>query len=228
MAAKRVVFISAKGIAAPYASLHKPDYGTKEFPQPRGEFKVNLIVNKKDAAADMKRITKIYEESYKAFVEEHEANPPKVAAGKRPIPVRQGDLPFFDNGDGTVTFKFKCYASYEDSKSGDKKDIAMRIADSRGKTMQVVPAISGGSELKIRYSVFPYKWNTAVGASVKLQLEGAMLLKLVEFGGGDDDWGDAVEEDGYVADETKEKAEWDEDESRGHAEEEIPAADDDF
>jgi hypothetical protein len=224
MAAKRQVFITAKGIAAPYAALQKPDFGTKEFPQPRGEYKVNLIVPLKEAKADMERITKLYDSSYAEFVAEHEANPPKVAAGKRPVPVRQGDLPFFDNGDGTVTFKFKCYASFE--KDGEKKEITIRVADSRGKTMSVVPNISGGSTLKIRYSMFPYKWNTAVGASVKLQLEGAMLIDLVEFGGGDDDWGD-VEEGGYVADETKQKAEWDEEPS-GHASEEVPDADDDF
>lgn len=223
--AKRQVFISAKGIAAPYVNLQKPDFGSKDFPQPRGEYKVNLIVPKAAAAADMARITKIYNDSYAEFVAEHEANPPKVAAGKRPVPVRQGDLPFFDNGDGTVTLKFKCYASFE--KDGEKKEINVKVADSSGKTMSVVPAISGGSELKIRYSIFPYKWNTAVGASVKLQLEGAMLINLVEFGGGDDEWGDAVEEGGYVADETTQKAEWDEPDM-GHAGEDVPDADDDF
>lgn len=226
MAAKRQIFISAKGIAAPYAAIQKPDFGNDQFPQPRGEYKVNLIVPKADAKADMARITKIYNESYKEFVAEHEANPPKVQPGKRPVPVRQGDLPFFDNGDGTVTFKFKCYASFEDKKTGEKREITLRVADSKGKNMSVVPAISGGSTLKLRYSIFPYKWNTAVGASVKLQLEGVMLIDLVEFGGGGDDWGDEVEDGGYVAEETTEREQWEE--PSGHAAEEIPDHDDDF
>lgn len=227
--AKRQVFISAKGKAAPYCSIQKPDFGTTEFPQPRGEYKVNLIVPIKDAQADIKRITKIYEESYAAFLEEHEANPPKVQPGKRPVPVRQGELPFFEDGNGNVVFKFKCYASWKNPKTDAMQDITLRVADSKGKTMTVVPNISGGSTLKLRYSVFPYKWNTAVGASVKLQLEGVMLIDLVEFGGGgDDDWGDAVEEGGFVADETTQREEWDEGEPQGHAAEEIPDQDDDF
>lgn len=226
MSAKRQVFISAKGLAAPYASIQKPDYGTKDFPQPRGEYKVNLIVPIKEAQADIKRITKLYEESYAEFLADHEANPPKVAAGKRPVPVRQGELPFFEDGKGNVVFKFKGYASWKNPKTDEMQDITLRVADSKGKTMTVVPAISGGSTLKIRYSMFPYKWNTAVGASVKLQLEGVMLIDLVEFGGGDDDWGDAVEEGGFVADETTQREEWNDD--QGHAGEEIPDADDDF
>lgn len=227
MAAKRQIFISAKGKAAPYCSIQKPDFGNDQFPQPRGEYKVKLIVPLKDAQADMKRITKLYDESYAEFLAEHKANPPKVAAGKKPVPVRQGDLPFFEDGEGNVIFNFKGYASYVDQKTGDKKEITLRVADSKGKNMTVVPNISGGSTLKLRYSMFPYKWNTAVGASVKLQLEGVMLIDLVEFGaGGDDDWGDAADGEGYVAEETQEREQWDE--SRGHAEEDVPSADDDF
>lgn len=226
MAAKKQIFISAKGKAAPYCSIQKPDYGNDQFPQPRGEYKVNLIVPIKDAQADIKRITKIYDESYAEFLAEHEANPPKVQPGKRPVPVRQGELPFFEDGNGNVVFKLKCYASFK-NKQDEMQEINLRVADSRGKTMEVVPAISGGSTLKVRYSVFPYKWNTAVGASVKLQLEGVMLIDLVEFGGGGDDWGDAVEDGGFVADETVQREEWHE-EDQGHAGEDIPDADDDF
>lgn len=227
-AAKRKIFISAKGKAAPYCSIQKPDYGNDQFPQPRGEYKVKLIVPLAQAKADMDRIRKLADESYAEFLADHKANPPKVAPGKKPVPVRQGDLPFFEDGEGNVIFNFKGYASYTDAKTGDVREITLKVADSTGKNMSVVPNISGGSTLKLRYSMFPYKWNTAVGASVKLQLEGVMLIDLVEFGGagGDDDWGDA-EEGGYVAEETTERREWEE-ESRGHAEEEIPDADDDF
>lgn len=229
MATKRTVYVSAKGKAAPYCSIQRPDFGTDEFPQPRGEYKVNLIVPKAEAQADIKRINKIYEDSYAEFLEEHEANPPKVAPGKRPVPVRQGELPYFDDGNGNIVFKMKGYASYKCQKTGEMKDIALRVADSTGKTIAAVPAVSGGSTLRLRYSIFPYKWNTAVGASVKLQLEGVMLIELVEFGGGsDDDWGDAVEEGGYVAEETSQRAEWSESPSQGHASESIPNADDDF
>ncbi|MCY4689490.1 hypothetical protein LI077_23070, partial [Escherichia coli] len=53
------------------------------------------------------------------------------------------------------------------------------------------------------YTLFPYGWSAVAGASVKLQLDSVMLIKLVEFGGGDDDWGDEIEEDGDEADEAQ-------------------------
>ncbi|QNJ57287.1 ssDNA-binding protein [Pseudomonas phage Stalingrad] len=195
MAAKKVLYTTPIGIAAPYASLQKPDFGSADFPQPRGEYKVNLIVPMDKAAPLMAKLQKIADDSYAEMLAEHKANPPKAQPGKKPVQPRQGDMPWFEDGNGNVVFKFKCYASYE--KDGEKRDINIKVADSRGKKIEVVPNISGGSELKVRFSVFPYKWNPTVGASVKLQLDGVMLIKLVEFGGGDDDWGDEVVEGGY-------------------------------
>lgn len=229
-AQKKVLFVSPLGIAAPYVSLQKPDYGNDEFPQPRGEHKVNLIVPKKDAAPLIKKLTKIADDAYAEMVAENEANPPKVAAGKRPIPVRQGDMPWFEDGQGNVIFKFKCYASYVDKKTNETRAINLKVADARGKKIDVVPNISGGSELKVRFSVFPYKWNTAVGASIKLQMDGVMLVKLVEFGGGDEGGWDGEEVDGgYVDDSYDEQGFRETPEEREEEEaEQGPASDDDF
>lgn len=225
-AAKKQLFTTPLGIAAPYASLHKPDFGNDQFPQPRGEYKVNLIVPLKLGAPMIAKLQKIADDSYAEMVAENKANPPKVAAGKRPVPVRQGDMPWFEDGNGNVVFKFKCYASYE--KDGEKREINLKVADSRGKKMDVVPNISGGSELKVRFSVFPYKWNTAVGASIKLQLDGVMLVKLVEFGGGsDDDWADEVVEGGFEADENS-VGDFNEPDYSEEEQGPAPAADDDF
>lgn len=224
MAAKKVLFTTPIGIAAPYAALQKPDYGSAEFPQPRGEYKVNLIVPLDKAAPLMAKLQKIADDSYAEMLADHKANPPKVQPGKKPVQPRQGDMPWFEDGNGNVVFKFKCYASYE--KDGEKRDINIKVADSRGKKIEVVPNISGGSELKVRFSVFPYKWNPTVGASVKLQLDGVMLIKLVEFGGGDDDWGDEVVEGGYE-DDSYDREGFDQGHD-GEPEDDTPAADDDF
>lgn len=198
-AAKKVLITTPIGIAAPYAALQKPDFGSADFPQPRGEYKVNLIVPMAQAAPLVKRLQKIADDAYAEMLQDHKDNPPKVQPGKKPVQPRQGEMPWFEDGNGNIVFKFKCYASYE--KDGEKRDINIKVADSRGKKIEVVPNISGGSELKVRFSVFPYKWNPTVGASVKLQLDGVMLIKLVEFGGGgDDDWGDEVVEGGYEDD----------------------------
>ncbi|MRU27422.1 hypothetical protein, partial [Xylella fastidiosa] len=80
-------------------------------------------------------------------------------------------------------------------KTKETKHINLVVVDSKGKKIQEVPIIGGGSKLKVKYSLVPYKWNTAVGASVKLQLESVMLVELATFGGGgEDEWADEVED----------------------------------
>lgn len=228
---KKKIYTSGLGTAEPYAYLSKPDYGNEErgFGNPRGVYKVDLTLSNKDprCQAMVDEIVKTHEEAYAAAVEEFEANPPQVQRGKKPLKPYEGDMPFFDNGDGTTTFKFKCYASFQDKKTKKTKHINLVVVDSKGKKIQEVPIIGGGSKLKVKYSLVPYKWNTAVGASVKLQLESVMLVELATFGGGgEDEWADEVEDGGYTASESRQsrdEQEWQEDEH-----EETPDDDEDF
>lgn len=228
---KKKIYTSGLGTAEPYAYLSKPDYGNEEhgFGNPRGVYKVDLTLSNKDprCQAMVDEIVKCHEEAYAAAVEEFEANPPQVQRGKKPLKPYEGDMPFFDNGDGTTTFKFKCYASFQDKKTKETKHINLVVVDSKGKKIQDVPIIGGGSKLKVKYSLVPYKWNTAVGASVKLQLESVMLVELATFGGGgDDEWADEVEDGGYTASESRQsrdEQEWQEDEH-----EETPDEEEDF
>lgn len=203
--AKKEFFFTPKGKAEPYCSIQKPDYGNPEkgFGNPRGVYKVNLTMPSKDAQPMINRIVKAHEENYAAILEawanggEAEARA-KLQRGKKLLEPYEGDLPFFENDDGTVTFKFSGYASYQDSKTKETKEIVLKVVDAKGKRIDAVPAISGGSELKVRYSQFAYSFGAVVGASVKLQLDSVMLIKLVEFAAGGDDWG-GQEEDGYEA-----------------------------
>ena len=216
--AKRKVFTSARGVAEPYCYLAKPDFGSGDFKNERGVYKVSLTVSNDDPRCQkmIDEIVEAHETDYAARLEEYEANPPKVVKGKKPLKPYVGDMPFMDNEDGTTTFHFKCYGSYTDKKTGENKPIDLAIVDSKGKRIRGErPAISGGSELKIKYTLFPYGWSAVAGASVKLQLDSVMLIKLVEFGGGgEDEWADEIEEDGYVADEAQArmppKRDWDE------------------
>lgn len=202
--AKKKILTSALGSAVGFVYLHKPDYGQGDFKNERGVYKVMLTIPNKDPRCQtmIDEIVAAHEADYAARLEEYEANPPKPKPGKKPLKPFVGDMPFIDNEDGTTTFTFKCYGSFQDRKTGEVKPITVRVVDSRGQALTDVPAISAGSELKIKYTLMPYGWSAVAGASVKLQLEGAMLVKLVEFGGGaQDDWGDEVveDEDGFQA-----------------------------
>lgn len=216
------------GTVEPYCYIQKPDFGNEQFKQPRGVYKLSLTLTSALAQPLIDKIVKCHEESYKAALADHKKNPPAVQRGKKPLEPYEGDLPFFDNGDGTVTFKFAMYATY--TKDDEIQELALKVVDSKGQRINQVPAISGGSEVKVRFSLFPYKWNPTVGASVKLQLDSIMLVKLVEYQAGGDDWA-GQEEEGFVA-EGNESADWRQDDheepSQGHAREQIPDADDDF
>jgi hypothetical protein len=195
-----VFHFTPPGAAEPYCFIQKPDYGSPEkgFGNPRGVYKVDLTVPGEKAQPLINKIKKLHETNYRAQVAEFKKG--RVAAIKRLGPGKklqepyEGNMPYFINDDGTVTFKFSSYASYVDKQTEELKPLALKVVDSKGKRIDNVPAISGGSELRARFSMLAYGFSAVAGASVKLQLDSVMLLKLVEFGGGDDEWGDGAEE----------------------------------
>lgn len=186
--------ISPRGVIAPYAYIQRPDTKFND----RGIYKMTLTCDINDPAVVklMDDILKCHQENYAKIVEEFAANPPKAKPGKKVLKPYEGDMPFVDNEDGTVSFNFKSYASFKDKKTSEMVERKIVVVDGRGKRLPVVPAIAGGSEGKAKFSLVPYSFTAVAGASVKLQLDSLMLLKLVEFGaGGEGDWGDEVEED---------------------------------
>jgi len=219
---RKEILTTPKGTAEPYCSIQKPDYGNPEkgFGNPRGEWKVNLTVPSKDAQPLIDRIVETHEANYKKLVAEFKKNPPTPQRGKKVLEPYEGDLPFFENDDGTVTFKIKGYASYIDKNTQESKPLPLKVVDAKGKRIENVPAIAGGSELKVKFSLFPYGWTNVAGASVKLQIDSVMLITLKEYAGADD-WAEEAEEGGYSSDDSDQ---WQEErsDSRGHADEEIP------
>lgn len=178
------------GLVEPYAWLNKADTKFNE----RGEHKVNLTFSLDDPKVRkmIDVLQKIHDDAYAKALADHEKNPPQVQRGKKPIEPREGDMPWIENGDGTVTLKFKCFASY--LKDGKSEPIVLRFYDTDAKLIRDVPNIGTGSKLKVKFKVLPFKWNAATGASVKLQLESVLLVELKEWSGegtgGDGGWGD--------------------------------------
>lgn len=189
------------GLVEPYSWLNKADTKFNE----RGEHKVNLTFDLSEPRVRkmLDVLQKIHDDAYAKALADHEKNPPQVQRGKKPIEPREGDMPWIENGDGTVTLKFKCFASY--LKDGKSEPIVLRFYDTDAKLIRDVPNIGTGSELKVKFKVLPFKWNAATGASIKLQLESCLLVKLKEWSGdgtgGDGGWGDDedVGSDGYKA-----------------------------
>jgi prophage antirepressor-like protein len=179
-------FFTPIGTVEPHSYISKPDFGRGSFTSERGKYKINLTIQAHEAQGLIGKIVKIYETDYAKRVAEYKKNPPQVLRGRKPLTPYQGDLPFIDNGDGTVTFKFAAWSSYEGE--GEPLPRPLRVVDAYGEAIADVPKIGAGSKGKVRFSIVSYGWGPMLGASVKLHLEGFMLTKLAEFADSQGDW----------------------------------------
>ena len=189
-------FVSPKGLAS-YPYLTKPD--TKFNPD--GEYKVSLIVAGDDASKAIDFLT----EKHNASV----AQAKKENAGKR---VKEGELPFIENDDGTVTFKFKMKAKVT-PKKGDPFEQKPALFDAKGKPLTGEPKIGGGSAIKVSYEVVPY-YTAIAGAGVSLRLKAVQIIELKEYsGGGNAESYGFGEEEGFEADDEDNDPPFDTDET---------------
>ena len=189
-------FVSPKGLAS-YPYLTKPD--TKFNPD--GEYKVSLIVAGDDASKAIAFLT----EKHNASV----AQAKKENAGKR---VKEGELPFIENDDGTVTFKFKMKAKVT-PKKGDPFEQKPALFDAKGKPLTGEPKVGGGSTIKVSYEVVPY-YTAIAGAGVSLRLKAVQIIELKEYsGGGNAESYGFGEEEGFEADEEDNDPPFDTDET---------------
>lgn len=196
---RKEFYFTPRGIAEPDCAVQKPDYGSPNlgFGNPRGLWRANLTVPGEDARPLVEEIVQAHEANYKKLLADYEKNPPVVPRGKKPLLPYEGDMPFVINGDGTVTFKIKGYASYIDKNTQENKAIPLKVVDSKGKRIDNVPAITGGSELKVKFTLFPYGWSAVAGASLMMQIDSVMLIRLVELDT-DDGWAAEAVEGGWL------------------------------
>ena len=157
------VFTTPKGIAQ-YPWLSKPDTKFNE----EGEYKVNLILTKKEAAPVIEQINAAFAENFKIQEKEHgkdikTANPPYV-----------DELDDDNKPTGNVIIKFKSKALY-----------APAIFDAKGNVMKD-SNIWGGSEIRVNGSIAPY-YVKLIGAGVALRLRAVQVIQYVEGGTGSAD-----------------------------------------
>jgi len=157
------VFTTPKGIAQ-YPWLSKPDTKFNE----EGEYKVNLILSKKEAAPVIEQINAAFAENFKIQEKEH---------GKD---IKTANPPYMDELDddnkptGNVIIKFKSKALY-----------APAIFDAKGNVMKD-SNIWGGSEIRVNGSIAPY-YVKLIGAGVALRLRAVQVIQYVEGGTGSAD-----------------------------------------
>jgi hypothetical protein len=152
---------------ASYPHLSKPDVRFKA----EGEYKVDLIMEVHEAEEMKKLITSLADQSVKQAEEK---------TGKKNI--KKANLPFAEDGDGRISFKFKMKASGTNSKTGESFKQRPALFDNELKPINPDEVtIWGGSVLRVSYQ--PSLWFTPMlGAGVSLRLKSVQVKNLVEGG----------------------------------------------
>lgn len=173
---KYVRLTSPKGVAR-HPWLTKPDTKFNE----EGDYKVNLVVSKKDAEPLIKSITSIRD---------------KYAVATKA--KKKADLPWVDEVDdngkktGKVVFKFKVAA-----KTGDW-DRKPKLFDAKGNRVTDV-SIGSGTTMKVSFDIFTWPGGKD-GCGVTLQPVAVQIIDLVEYqgsGGSAEDFGFEEEEGSF-------------------------------
>lgn len=202
---KKIKITSPKGTLK-WPKLTEPDYGNKEYPKPDGEFSTKLILPENDPAtqAFIEQLETLYDEAMadakKAYKEL------KVATRKKLGKVTENPLYTVvydeetEEPTGDIEFKFACKASgkrKKGPKEGTRWYKTLGLFDAKGNAMKPAPDIWGGSVGKISFVPSSYFIPGTGAAGLKLNLEAAQIIDLVQGGVRSADEYGFTEEDGY-------------------------------
>ena len=163
---------------AQFPWLNKADTKFSEL----GDYKVNLVVPKDEAAAFVKKVTDARKEAAQA----------EKAKKLAPLPF-ENELDDQGNETGNVVIKCKV-ANKRSKRTGEVWDRKPALFDS--KLTPISATVGGGSQLRLSCEL--YFWKSAnLGMGVMIQPLAVQVIKLVELGGvSADDFG-FEEEDGF-------------------------------
>jgi hypothetical protein len=170
-----------------WPKLDKPDYGTKEYPKPEGQYatKARGQINSPEVKAFLAQLAPVYraaiEEAQQAF-----ANL-KVETRKKLGKVTENPLysTVYDQETeeptGEIEFKFVLKASGV-RKDGTKWNTKPDIYDALGVKIVKVPEIWGGTTARVNFEVSPYFIPGSGAAGLSLKLRAVQIVELVSGG----------------------------------------------
>lgn len=204
-------FITPRGVFV-YPAINKPDFGTKDYPKPDGEYKVTLKVTKKVADAWRDGPLKAVIAGARENAEAEFAKLP-VATRKKLKELTWNDVgtdeydKATEEPTGFVLFKLSMKASGT-RKDGTAWSAKPTVFDSKGKAISPVPEIWGGSEGYVSVEANPYFIPGTGAAGVSLRMKAVQLMKLVQGGQRDAaGFGFAAQDDGFDSSEYEAPAE---------------------
>lgn len=220
---------------AKWPKLSEPDYGTKDYPKPEGEYSVKLIFDESDPKfVTFREKLEAYMTPVEAMADEKFADLKKAQRDKLGSTTRN-DLftTLYDEDDeptGEVEMKFTMKAGgvvKKGPREGKKWSRKPQLFDALGRPVKGKIDIWGGSELIIAFSFTEDGYFIpATGAyGIKLQLEAAQVVTL--RAGGErsaGDYGFGKQEGGFDASEAASQNQNDGDDE-GDGEDEYNAPD---
>lgn len=198
---KPVSITSPRGVFV-FPKLNEPDYGTKDYPKPDGEYSLKFRLKADEPATEA--FIKKLQPHYDAAIEEAEAEfkKLKVETRKKLGKVTPNELyttlydPDTEEPTGEIEFKFKMKASGT-RKDGKKWTRKPDLFDARMNKVAAGINIWGGSEGKVSFLVSPYFIPGTAAAGLSLKLAGVQVIELVSNGSRSASSYGFEEEDGY-------------------------------
>lgn len=197
-----------------WPKLTTPDYGSKDFPKPDGEYSINWDLDPSDEAdaAFLAKLEKVHADAVAEAREQFGAM--KVAARKeleRKNPADGGlsinpvGKTLYDEETeeptGIIRVKMSRKAGGTSKKTGKKWTARIDYFDGKGRKITKVPDIWGGTVGKASVEVSKYFIPGTGAVGIKLSISGVQLITLNSGGGKNaDGHGFGVEDDGYEHD----------------------------
>jgi hypothetical protein len=215
-----------------WPKLNEPDYGTKDYPKPDGEFSTKGILKLDDPAtrAFIAKLQPFHDQAIELGKAEFAKLKPETRKKLKEVTVNPLYTELLDKETeeptGDIEFKFAKKASYEAKKgpkAGQRIQTRLAIYDGLGTVIQRVPDIWSGTIAKVSFTATSYFIPGTGAAGVKLNLDAVQIIVLRK--GGEKsaaEHGFGKEDDGYAYSEGDAPAGGDEADSEGAEGAETP------
>lgn len=181
---KRNRYTSPKGESL-FASVVDVDYGTEQYPNPKGGYKLTLALE--SAAADKLRATLADEIEAARDMAEEKFQELKPATRKKLGSMTFNELGAeeYDKDDqptGRILFRFKTSAFYE-KRDGTKMQRKVPLFDSMMQSVVLKEDLGNGSVVRVAFTCAPYFVEGQGTGGLSLYLDAVQIIKLNQFGG---------------------------------------------
>jgi len=205
-ARKKFPMLTSPRVVFKFPALTKPDYGTKDYPNPEGSYKVSGVVDASDPAvqAFIAKLQPLYEEALAEA--ERKFSELKIDARKKLKAVQPNDLftTLYDKETeeptGQIEFRFKMAASGIANKGTDRErkwSAKPALFDAKGKPITGDVEIWGGTIGKVSFEARPYFVSGTAAAGLSLKLKAVQVIELRQGGDRSADQYGFSQEEGY-------------------------------